>query len=165
MQKRVGDHLKGGRAFGATQESEAAVHAALRWLEQDKGQPFFAWVHLYDPHSPYEPPEPYRSQFARRGPAGLYDGEIAYVDAMVGKLVEALRARKVLDDTLIVVTSDHGEHFGEHHMLEHKFSLYEPLLHVPLIVRAPGRVAAHLRIRTPVPASSTHPTPPTTYPV
>lgn len=81
---------------------------------------------------------------------GLYDGEIAYVDAMVGKLVEALRARKVLDDTLIVVTSDHGEHFGEHHMLEHKFSLYEPLLHVPLIVRAPGRVAANLRIRTPV---------------
>jgi len=83
---------------------------------------------------------------------GLYDGEIAYVDSMVGKLVDALRARNLLDDTVLVITSDHGEHFGEHHLLEHKFSLYEPLVRVPLIVRAPGRVAAHTRIATPVPA-------------
>jgi arylsulfatase A-like enzyme len=83
---------------------------------------------------------------------GLYDGEIAYVDSVIGNLVEGLRSRKLLDDTLIVITSDHGEHFGEHHMLEHKFSLYEPLLHVPLILRAPGRVAANVRIPTPVAA-------------
>ncbi len=81
---------------------------------------------------------------------GLYDGEIAYDDAMIGQLVEALRARKLLDDTVLVVTSDHGEHLGEHHLLEHKFSLYEPLLHVPLVIRAPGRVAEHVRVATPV---------------
>ncbi|MEO8198176.1 MAG: sulfatase [Thermoanaerobaculia bacterium] len=80
----------------------------------------------------------------------LYDGEIAYVDATLGKLFGALRERRRLDDTIVVVTSDHGEHLGEHHLLEHKFSIYEPLLHVPLIVRAPGRAAAGARIATPV---------------
>ena len=80
----------------------------------------------------------------------LYDGEIAYVDAMLGKLFTALRERRLLDDTIVVVTSDHGEHLGEHHLLEHKFSIYEPLLRVPLILRAPGRVAAGARIATPV---------------
>ena len=82
----------------------------------------------------------------------LYDGELAYLDSMVGKLVAALHERKQLDNTVLVITADHGEHLGEHHMLDHKFSLYEPLLHVPLIVRAPGRVAAGVRVSEPVPA-------------
>jgi len=83
---------------------------------------------------------------------GLYDGEIAYVDSMVGTLVDGLRARNLLDNTVLVITSDHGEHLGEHHLLEHKFSLYEPLVRVPLIVRAPGKVPARMRIAPPVQA-------------
>ena len=82
----------------------------------------------------------------------LYDGEIAYVDSIIGQLVRGLRSRDLLDNTLLVITSDHGEHLGEHHMLDHKLSVYEPLLRVPLILRHPGRIPAGVRIRTQVQA-------------
>lgn len=80
----------------------------------------------------------------------LYDGEIAYVDSKIGELVAGLRKRGLADDTVLVITSDHGEHLGEHHMLGHKFSVYEPLLHVPLIVWGPGHIPAGRRVATPV---------------
>lgn len=82
----------------------------------------------------------------------LYDGEIAYVDSMIGQLVKGLETRELLDNTLLVITSDHGEHLGEHHMLEHKLSVYDPLLRVPLILRNPGRIPAGVRITTQVQA-------------
>ncbi len=82
----------------------------------------------------------------------LYDGEIAYVDSIIGQLVEGLRSRDLLDDTLLVVTSDHGEHFGENHMLSHKLSVYDPLLRVPLILWNPERIPSGARIRTQVQA-------------
>jgi len=81
---------------------------------------------------------------------GLYDGEIAYVDSKIGELVEGLRRRGLADDTVLVITSDHGEHLGEHHLLSHKFSVYEPLLHVPLIVWGPGRIPAGRRVASQV---------------
>ena len=77
----------------------------------------------------------------------LYDGEIAYDDAMIGRLLDGLRARHLLADTVVVITSDHGEHLGDHHMLGHKLSIYDSLLHVPLIVWGPGRVAAGVRLQ------------------
>ncbi len=77
---------------------------------------------------------------------GLYDGEIAYVDSKIGELVDGLRARGLADDTVLVITSDHGEHLGENHMIGHKLSVYEPLLHVPLVLWGPGRVPAGRRI-------------------
>ncbi len=77
---------------------------------------------------------------------GLYDGEIAYVDSKIGELVDGLRARGLADDTVLVITSDHGEHLGENHMLGHKLSVYEPLLHVPLVVWGPGHIPAGQRI-------------------
>lgn len=80
----------------------------------------------------------------------LYDGEVAYVDSIIAELVEGLRSRGELDDTILVITSDHGEHLGENHMLSHKFSVYEPLLKVPLILWGPERVPAGRRIETPV---------------
>lgn len=82
----------------------------------------------------------------------LYDGEIAYVDSIVGQLVEGLRSRDLLDDTLLVITSDHGEHLGEHRMLSHKLSVYDPLLRVPLILWSPERIPAGARIETQVQA-------------
>ncbi len=82
----------------------------------------------------------------------LYDGEIAYIDSIIGRLVEGLRSRELLDDTLLVITSDHGEHLGENHMLSHKLSVYDPLLRVPLILWNPERIPSGLRIKTQVQA-------------
>lgn len=82
----------------------------------------------------------------------LYDGEIAYIDSIIGKLVEGLRSRDLLDDTLLVITSDHGEHLGENHMLSHKLSVYDPLLRVPLILWNPERIPSGARIKTQVQA-------------
>jgi arylsulfatase A-like enzyme len=88
----------------------------------------------------------------------LYDAEIAYLDSKVGELVQALDSRGLLKDTLLIVTSDHGEHLGDHHMMDHKMSVYDALIHVPLIVRYPGVVPAGVRIRGPVQTNDVFPT-------
>src|SRR3954447_6419398 len=116
--------------------SEVVDHA-LTWLGENRDRPFFAWVHLYDPHSPYVPPEPYRSRF----PAtmqGAYDGEVATADAQVGRLIESLRASGDLDNTIVVVVGDHGESLGEHGEQQHGFFVYEAAMHIPLIVAGPA---------------------------
>lgn len=122
----------------------------LAWLEANHDARFFLYVHYIDPHDPYDPPAQYREQFAR--PAGLalfnerkrrvgidlYDGEIRYTDDGLKALVEALKAHGVWEDTLFVLTSDHGEEFFEHGVLGHGFSLYQEVVHVPLILHGPG---------------------------
>src|SRR5438309_4592262 len=112
---------------------EVVAHA-LAWLSQHPRGPFFIWVHLYDAHDPYDPPEPYKSRYA----AAPYDGEIAYVDAAVGKLLSQLRARGLYDGALIAVMADHGEALGEHGETTHGIFLYDETLHVPLIMAGPG---------------------------
>jgi arylsulfatase A-like enzyme/predicted Zn-dependent protease len=106
---------------------------ALAWLEERKQGKFFAWVHLYDPHAPYEPPEPYASRY----PGTPYLGEIAYTDAVVGRLVSWLRDNGQLDRTIVVVTADHGESLGDHGEAAHAYFIYNATTHVPLIVRTP----------------------------
>ena len=96
--------------------------------------PFFAWVHLYDPHTPYDPPPPYNAKFAKRP----YDGEIAYADAQLGRLVSALRASGVLDRTIVAVIADHGEALGDHGEEDHGIFLYEAVTRVPWIMRLPA---------------------------
>jgi arylsulfatase A-like enzyme/Tfp pilus assembly protein PilF len=114
---------------------EETLAEALPWIEANRGQGrLFLWLHLYDPHDPYEPPEPFASRFAGR----LYDGEVAYVDDLVGRLDGALARLGLRDDTLLVVASDHGEGLGEHGETLHGFFVYETTLAVPLIVRGPG---------------------------
>lgn len=116
--------------------SEVVDHA-LAWLDEDRDRPFLAWVHLYDPHSPYTPPEPYRSRF----PAtmqGAYDAEIAATDAQIGRLLDRLRESARLDDTIVVVVSDHGESLGEHGEQQHGFFVYDAAVRIPLIVAGPG---------------------------
>jgi arylsulfatase A-like enzyme len=122
----------------------------LAWLETNHRSRFFLYVHYIDPHDPYDPPARYREQFAR--PAGMslfnerkrrvgidrYDGEIRYTDDGLKALVEALTAHGVWQDTLFVLTSDHGEEFFEHGVLGHGFSLYQEVVHVPLILHGPG---------------------------
>jgi arylsulfatase A-like enzyme/cytochrome c-type biogenesis protein CcmH/NrfG len=112
------------------------VDRALAWLAEDSPAPFFAWVHLYDPHTPYEAPRDVRARFPRTM-SGAYDAEIAYTDAQLGRLFGALDAEGRLDDTLVVVVGDHGESLGEHKEQTHGFFIYEATTHVPLIMAGP----------------------------
>jgi tetratricopeptide (TPR) repeat protein len=113
------------------------VAEALSWLGEESEAPFFGWVHLYDPHTPYEAPEPYRSRFPRTR-AGAYDAEIAWTDELVGRLLDGLAARGRLDDTLVLVVGDHGEALGAHKELDHGFFLYDEAVQIPLIIAGPG---------------------------
>ncbi len=106
--------------------------------------PFFAWVHLYDPHEPYTPPEPYRSRYS----SDPYSGEIAYADAALGVFLNRLRVGGALDHTLVVITSDHGESLGEHGERTHGLFAYDATLRVPLVLWAPGVLGARV-IRQP----------------
>jgi len=110
---------------------------AIAWLDAHRASRSFVWLHLYDPHDPYEPPEPYASRYADRP----YDGEVAWTDELIGRLDDALTRFGRRDDTLLVITSDHGEGLGEHEESVHGFFLYQTTLHVPLLVRGPGIVA------------------------
>jgi choline-sulfatase len=113
------------------------VDAALAWLDAHEKGPFFAWVHLYDPHTPYEPPEPFLSKYQPRGMRGLYDGEIAFADQQVGRCLSWLRTHGVEDRTVVVVMGDHGEALGDHGEASHGYFVYDDTLHVPLILAAP----------------------------
>lgn len=126
----------------AERPGEDVVAAALRWLDTQNGGKLFAWVHLFDPHAPYRPPEPERSRY----PSG-YDGEIAYVDRVVGDLIDAWEARRGLDRTLVIVTADHGESLGEHDEPTHGVLIHDATIRVPLVVRSPG-----LRLERPIAA-------------
>jgi arylsulfatase A-like enzyme/Tfp pilus assembly protein PilF len=116
------------------------VDAALRWLKRPRKAPFFAWVHLFDPHAPYAPPAAYVNK------AQPYDGEVAYADAQVGRLIAWLDTAGLRGRTLVVVTSDHGEGLGDHGEDEHLFFIYDTTLRVPLLFSWPGHLAAGARM-------------------
>jgi len=101
-----------------------------RWLEDNYREKFFCWVHYYDPHFPYDPPSPFREEFSERP----YDGEIAYMDNYVGKIIEALSQKELLDKTVIIIAGDHGEGLGEKVEQGHGIFLYEETVRVPLIL-------------------------------
>ena len=110
------------------------VDLALDWMDDVADQRFFAWMHLYDPHAPYESPEPFRSRY----PGHPYRGAVAFTDAQVGRVFDFLDQRALADNTIVIVTSDHGEGLGEHGEETHGFFIYESSMRVPLIVRVPG---------------------------
>ena len=181
--------------------AEAIVAKIGRWLEWRAGnedaraKPFFVFVNFFEPHLPYNPPEPERSRLLPPGAAdrdaerverlrrfknpeevrailgqvrldaedrrilgALYDGEIAYVDRRIGDLVDLLAARGLLEDTVVAVTSDHGEMLGEHGLYDHKLSLYEPVVRIPMVLRYPAKVEAGQRIAQPVMLQDLYPT-------
>jgi len=119
---------------------------ARAWLQAHATDRFFLWIHLFDPHAPYEPPEPFRTEYADR----LYDGEIAYDDAIVGNLLAELTSHQLLDKTVVAVLSDHGEGLGEHGEDEHGLLAFDSTLRVPWIVRLPDRRFAGTRVDEPV---------------
>ncbi|MBV9625048.1 MAG: sulfatase-like hydrolase/transferase [Acidobacteria bacterium] len=107
---------------------------ALDWLNKNYKSKFLLWMHLYDPHYPYRPPEPYNTAYKDH----LYDGEIAFADEQVGRLVRFLKEKKLYDDTLIVLAGDHGESLGQHGEKTHGFFIYNSTLRVPLIFHLPA---------------------------
>lgn len=134
------------------------VDAALAWLETAKDKPFFAWVHLYDPHVPYAPPEPYASEYGRRGPYGAYDGEIAFMDAQIGRLTGWLAANGLDRSTVLVLVGDHGEALGSHGEGTHGYFIYDYAMHVPLLVEAPFEALSGRRVPAQVSTADVFPT-------
>ena len=112
---------------------ESIAHA-IAWLKKTPHRPFFLWLHLYDPHSPYDPPEPFHTEYRDH----LYDGEIAYADHELGRLIAWLKQNQLYDRTLITMLSDHGESLGDHGEHEHGFFVYNSTVHIPLIVKPPA---------------------------
>ncbi len=113
------------------------VDAATTWLKQPGTAPFFAWVHLYDAHTPYAAPAAFARQFPDTRD-GAYDAEVAYADSQVGRLLAALDADGRLDNTIVVLLADHGEQLGEHREQSHGFFVYDASVQVPLIIAGPG---------------------------
>lgn len=136
-----------GKREAADERSERrageVVDRALAWLKSTERRPFFAWVHLFDPHAPYAAPVPWRERFAKQP----YDGEVAYADAQVARLLAWLDGAKERQRTLVVVTADHGEGLGDHGEDEHLLFIYDSTLRVPLLARWPGRLPRGARIK------------------
>ena len=122
------------REASMQRRGEVTLGYVLEWLGQQQGSPFFLWLHLWDAHDPYNPPEPFRSRF----PGAPYNGCIGYVDATVGKLLDYLRNQELYDNALIAVAVDHGESLGDHGELTHSIFLYDATIHVPLLLKLPG---------------------------
>jgi arylsulfatase A-like enzyme/Flp pilus assembly protein TadD len=143
------DRLGGAETSAAflvpERRGEETVRAALRWIDSVRGQRFFAFVHLYEPHFPYEPPEPFDTRFGGEP----YQGEVAATDAALGPLLAPLLEAGAPSRTLVVFTSDHGEALGEHGETTHGVFAYEATLRVPLVLWAPGLFAPGV-VRSPV---------------
>src|SRR5262249_49962994 len=124
----------GAEANDRERPADAVVKSALGWIGQQQTK-WFAWVHLYDPHAPYQPPPEWAAKF----PSDPYLGEVSWTDAALAPLLRSLARQS--RSTLIVVTGDHGESLGDHGELTHSLFAYEPTLHVPLIIAAaaPGQ--------------------------
>ena len=121
------------RAHGAERPAKATIDAALEWLAQrDPAEPFFLWVHLYDPHHPYSPSAAYAARFSTP-----YLAEVAEMDHELGRLFDGLKARGMWDETFVLALADHGEAFGEHGEVTHGTFCYETTLHVPFVARWP----------------------------
>jgi arylsulfatase A-like enzyme len=117
--------------------ANVVVDEALKWLEKNSNKKFFFWLHLYDPHAPYRPPPPYSEQYKSQP----YDGEIAFADAQLGRVLRFLKERRLYNNTLIALSGDHGEGLGEHGEKTHGFFIYNSTLHVPVLFKIPTRGA------------------------
>jgi len=125
--------------YFAERRAEEVIKPAMDWISRQSDQ-WFVWVHLFDPHEPYDPPAPFKETYAE----DLYSGEAAYTDAQLGILFEFLERRDLMSHTVIVLTSDHGEGRGEHGEYSHSYFAYNTCLHVPLMVYVPDRSPAEV---------------------
>jgi len=142
------------RAAGAVERpADEVVRAATAWIDQHQSQPFFAWLHLFDPHSPYAPPPPFAAAHAD----APYDGEVAYTDAALGRLFDHLQRSGLFSRTAILIAADHGEALGEHGERTHGTFLYDATVRVPFLVRLAGGAAARA-VTVPVETADLAPT-------
>jgi arylsulfatase A-like enzyme len=152
------DELRGPRRMGHNykeRRAEEVTDAVLDWVrERDRARPYFAWAHYFDPHAPYDSP----GDFAYRFPGRPYDGEIAYTDHQIGRLLDGLREDGALERTLIVLTADHGEAFGDGGELTHGLLLRGSTLRVPLVISAPGGLPRGVRVEGTVSTADILPT-------
>jgi len=142
---------------GVQRPGNEITDAALAWLEGRKDKPFFAWVHYYDPHTPYEPPEPFFSEY-NTGIAGRYDGEIAFMDSQIGRLESWLEAKGLIKNTIVVLIGDHGEGLGSHGEGTHGYFIYDYAVHVPFLVVTPLKGLSGVRVSSQVRAADVFPT-------
>ena len=119
--------------------AEEVNRLAFAWLEKQKNNPVFLFLHYYDPHDTYDPPEPFATTF-KKSP---YAGEIAYADHCIGQVVAKLKSLDMYESSLIIVTGDHGEMLGEHGETTHMYFIYQSAMKVPLVYKLPGSNAAH----------------------
>jgi arylsulfatase A-like enzyme/Flp pilus assembly protein TadD len=142
------DVVRGGEARKdqvlASVRAEVKVDRAIEWLRLDDPRPVFAWVHLYDPHDPYEAPEPFRSRF----PGRPYDAEVAYMDSQIGRLLAAFAERNRARPALVAAVGDHGESLGEHGESTHSYFIYEATQRVPLMLSFPGHLPRGVEVDT-----------------
>jgi arylsulfatase A-like enzyme/Tfp pilus assembly protein PilF len=135
------------KTFRSERRGDKVADAFIRWLEGNAESRFFSWVHFFDPHMPHDPPSPYKEEFA----GNLYDGEVAFMDHELGRVIDALRTKGVLDRTLVVIAGDHGEALGEKEELDHGIFIYDGTMKVPMIFyankRLPGSLVIDSRIR------------------
>ncbi|HTL42726.1 MAG TPA: sulfatase-like hydrolase/transferase [Vicinamibacterales bacterium] len=135
---RVERDPSGAPRLEAERRGDHVVDAALAWLRQNDSRPFFAWIHLYDPHAPYEPPPEYLGRAHGRA----YDGEVMFADAQVGRVLDWLKSAAQDGRTIVAIAGDHGEGLGDHGEDTHGMLAYDSTLRVPLVIRQPGRAAA-----------------------
>lgn len=134
------DDFQASRSHGWGNErvGDETSAVAIEWLREHADERFFLFLHYYDPHLPYEAPEPFATQF----PDDAYAAEIAYVDHCIGKVLDELKALEIYDESLIIITADHGEMLGEHGEESHQFFVYESAIKVPLLIKLPGQQTA-----------------------
>jgi choline-sulfatase len=135
----------GARFVDYQRPGNVTASLSEKWIDERGDRPFFLFFHIYEPHVPYDPPEPFRSRYA----AVPYDGEVATADAIVGGLLDHLKQRGIYDRAIILFVSDHGEGLGDHGEKQHSILVYRELIHVPMIIKLPHNTRAGAEVREP----------------
>jgi arylsulfatase A-like enzyme len=140
-----------GGAFGVRKRADVINQEVVDWIDRDRQRPFFAFLNYFDVHDPYGGPRAYpKPSWPPQTELDAYDNGVKYVDDYIGRLMEELGQRGLANNTLVIVTSDHGEALGQHHLRTHGKALYWEQIHVPLVFWYPGHVPAGVSVTTPV---------------
>jgi arylsulfatase A-like enzyme len=140
-----------GGAFGVRKRADVVNQEVMDWVDRDRQRPFFAFLNYFDVHDPYGGPRAYpKPSWAQQTDVDAYDNGVKYVDDFIGRLMDELGRRGFANNTLVVLTSDHGESLGQHHLRTHGKALYRELIHVPLLIWYPGHIPAGVTVTTPV---------------
>jgi arylsulfatase A-like enzyme len=148
-----------GGAFGVRKRADVVNQEVTEWIDRDRQRPFFAFLNYFDVHDPYGGPRGYpKTSWPQQNDVDAYDNGVKYVDDYIGRLMEEVGRRGLTNNTLVVITSDHGESLGQHHLRTHGKALYWELIHVPLVIWYPGHIPAGVTVTTPVTNAAIPPT-------